>query len=168
MSSKRLFTPLARNIHRRCISTNTPNSLFDFDAPPRPLHHRVVVTGLGLVTPFGVGVAETWDNILAGKSSIRALEPSHLPSVRTEIYVHMNCGVWLSLGTIVVQEHAELFDSLPSKVVGKVDHRHIGDILDENKLRGVDSKSPAFIQFACLAASEVWCVVDCTCNQSFR
>jgi len=29
---------------------------------------RVVVTGLGLVTPLGCGVEETWSNILAGKS----------------------------------------------------------------------------------------------------
>ncbi|GAB1232755.1 beta-ketoacyl-ACP synthase II [Ferrigenium sp. UT4] len=31
---------------------------------------RVVVTGLGAVTPVGVGVAETWKNIVAGKSGI--------------------------------------------------------------------------------------------------
>jgi 3-oxoacyl-[acyl-carrier-protein] synthase II len=29
---------------------------------------RVVVTGLGMVTPLGCGVEETWSNILAGKS----------------------------------------------------------------------------------------------------
>ena len=85
MSSKRLFTPLARHIHRRSVSTIQLNNIFDFDAPTRPLHHRVVVTGLGLVTPFGVGVAQTWENLLAGASSIRALEPSHLPSVRIGI-----------------------------------------------------------------------------------
>jgi len=31
---------------------------------------RVVVTGLGAITPVGVGVAETWQNIVAGKSGI--------------------------------------------------------------------------------------------------
>ena len=31
---------------------------------------RVVVTGLGAVTPVGIGVAETWQNIVAGKSGI--------------------------------------------------------------------------------------------------
>lgn len=59
-----------------------------------------------------------------------------------------------------MQEHADAFDSLPSKVVGKVDHRHIGDILDAKQLPGVDSKSPSFVQFACLAASEVRCFVS--------
>jgi len=31
---------------------------------------RVVVTGLGAITPVGIGVAETWKNIVAGKSGI--------------------------------------------------------------------------------------------------
>jgi 3-oxoacyl-[acyl-carrier-protein] synthase II len=31
---------------------------------------RVVVTGLGVISPVGIGVAETWQNILAGKSGI--------------------------------------------------------------------------------------------------
>ena len=35
---------------------------------------RVVVTGLGMVTPVGNTVSETWDNILRGKSGISLLE----------------------------------------------------------------------------------------------
>ena len=34
---------------------------------------RVVVTGLGLVTPLGCGVQTTWDNILAGKSGLKQI-----------------------------------------------------------------------------------------------
>lgn len=34
---------------------------------------RVVVTGLGLVTPLGCGVKTTWDNITAGKSGIKPI-----------------------------------------------------------------------------------------------
>ncbi len=34
---------------------------------------RVVVTGLGIVSPVGHSVKEAWDNILAGKSGIRAI-----------------------------------------------------------------------------------------------
>ncbi|MDP1704376.1 MAG: beta-ketoacyl synthase N-terminal-like domain-containing protein, partial [Sulfurimicrobium sp.] len=31
---------------------------------------RVVITGLGAVSPVGIGVGETWTNIVAGKSGI--------------------------------------------------------------------------------------------------
>ncbi|MDE3037794.1 MAG: beta-ketoacyl-ACP synthase II [Pseudomonadota bacterium] len=34
---------------------------------------RVVVTGLGLVTPLGCGVKATWDNIVAGRSGLSAI-----------------------------------------------------------------------------------------------
>lgn len=34
------------------------------------MKRRVVVTGLGLITPVGIGVKETWENLLAGKSGI--------------------------------------------------------------------------------------------------
>ena len=42
---------------------------------------RVVITGLGMVTPLGSGVEETWKNALAGKSGARTIQKfdaSHL------------------------------------------------------------------------------------------
>lgn len=44
---------------------------------------RVVVTGLGIVAPVGIGVPQAWSNILAGKSGIGRItrfEPSAYPS----------------------------------------------------------------------------------------
>ena len=35
---------------------------------------RVVVTGLGLVTPLGGNTQTTWDNLIAGKSGVRKIE----------------------------------------------------------------------------------------------
>ncbi len=37
---------------------------------PRSSTRRVVVTGLGIVSPVGIGIAEAWGNITAGKSGI--------------------------------------------------------------------------------------------------
>ncbi|MGA0115052.1 MAG: beta-ketoacyl-ACP synthase II [Burkholderiales bacterium] len=37
---------------------------------PRPTSRRVVVTGLGIVSPVGIGIDESWSNITAGKSGI--------------------------------------------------------------------------------------------------
>ena len=34
---------------------------------------RVVVTGMGVVTPLGIGVDETWQALCAGKSGIRRI-----------------------------------------------------------------------------------------------
>ncbi len=35
---------------------------------------RVVITGMGMVTPVGLNVSESWENILAGKSGIKPIE----------------------------------------------------------------------------------------------
>lgn len=39
---------------------------------------RVVVTGLGMVTPLGLDVVSTWDNVLKGVSGVRAITPDDL------------------------------------------------------------------------------------------
>ena len=44
---------------------------------------RVVITGVGAVSPCGLSTKETWDNIVAGKSGIRTIEgfdPTEYPS----------------------------------------------------------------------------------------
>ena len=36
----------------------------------KPINKRVVITGLGLVTPLGVGVKPTWESLCTGKSGV--------------------------------------------------------------------------------------------------
>lgn len=40
----------------------------------RPDHQRVVVTGLGAVTPLGLDVATSWQGVINGKSGIKPIE----------------------------------------------------------------------------------------------
>ena len=46
---------------------------------------RVVVTGLGIVSPFGRGVEYNWENILAGKSAIKTIEGVDLKDIPVTI-----------------------------------------------------------------------------------
>ena len=46
---------------------------------------RIVVTGLGLVTPIGIGVKETWENLCQGKSGIGPITHFDASKFRTRI-----------------------------------------------------------------------------------
>ena len=46
---------------------------------------RVVVTGLGLVTPLGVGVETTWAKLLRGESGVRAIQSFDVSDLQAKI-----------------------------------------------------------------------------------
>jgi 3-oxoacyl-[acyl-carrier-protein] synthase II len=49
------------------------------------LKKRVVVTGLGLVTPVGIGVQESWENVLKGRSGVGPITHFDASGFRTRI-----------------------------------------------------------------------------------
>ena len=60
---------------------------------------RVVVTGLGIVSPVGIGVAAAWESILAGRSGIARItrfDPSAFPSQIAGEVKDFDVSKWLS------------------------------------------------------------------------
>jgi 3-oxoacyl-[acyl-carrier-protein] synthase II len=60
---------------------------------------RVVVTGIGLVSPVGNTVAETWQNIVAGKSGIGRITRFDASSFKSQVAGEVKCfdvGAYLS------------------------------------------------------------------------
>ncbi|KAI7836640.1 hypothetical protein COHA_009525 [Chlorella ohadii] len=62
------------------------------DLPPL-LARRVVVTGLGLVTPLGIGVPTVWERLLAGTTGVRRLEAEDLPEAHRAVLPQLPCRV---------------------------------------------------------------------------
>jgi 3-oxoacyl-[acyl-carrier-protein] synthase II len=52
--------------------------------------HRVVVTGVGLVTPLGVGTDETWQALIAGRSAVGPIESFDASSLRTQLAAELD------------------------------------------------------------------------------
>lgn len=44
---------------------------------------RVVVTGIGMLSPLGIDVAQSWSGILAGKSGISTIEHMNVEAFST-------------------------------------------------------------------------------------
>ena len=49
------------------------------------MNRRVVITGVGLVTPVGIGVEETWESVCGGKSGVAGITRFDVSDFQTQI-----------------------------------------------------------------------------------
>lgn len=61
---------------------------------------RVVVTGMGMITPVGLNVEQTWQNILAGKSGVGMVEDFDTADYSTKI--------WAKVKSFNIENHVPL------------------------------------------------------------
>ncbi|MBA2651431.1 MAG: beta-ketoacyl-ACP synthase II [Tatlockia sp.] len=64
---------------------------------------RVVITGMGMVTPVGLNVEQTWQNILAGKSGVTRVEEFDTADYPTKI--------WAKVKNFNIENHVSLKDA---------------------------------------------------------
>ncbi|MQL84259.1 hypothetical protein Taro_016754 [Colocasia esculenta] len=124
---------------RACAPAACGFSSQPFGPPPVPCHRRVVVTGLGLVTPLGCGVETAWSRLVEGRCGVRALAPADLKMSGADERTVMHT-----------------YDQLASKVAAVVPcGEEEGEFDEELWIRSQDNRSIArFIAYALCATDE--------------
>ncbi|KAL6143970.1 hypothetical protein ACLB2K_054665 [Fragaria x ananassa] len=122
-----------RKLFTRRISSSS------FDPPPLVHSRRVVVTGMGLVTPLGCGVETTWKRLVDGACGIRGLTLEDL-----------------KMNGFDAETQAHSFDQLTSKVAAIVPTgTNLGEFNEDLWLNSKEHRSIArFIGYALCAADE--------------
>lgn len=110
-----------------------------FDPPPLSPLRRVVVTGIGMVTPLGCGAETTWRRLIAGECGIREITPEDL-----------------KMGNFDRETQLHVFGQLTSKVAAVVPCGiSSGEFNEDSWLNSKDHRSIArFIAYALCAADE--------------
>ncbi|PRQ52630.1 putative beta-ketoacyl-[acyl-carrier-protein] synthase I [Rosa chinensis] len=125
-----------RKLFTRRISSSSSSS---FDPPPLVHSRRVVVTGLGLVTPLGCGVETTWKTLIDGGCGVRGLTLEDL-----------------KMNGFDSETQSHSFDQLTSKVAAIVPTgTNSGEFNQDLWLNSKEHRSIArFIGYALCAADE--------------
>lgn len=131
-----------------------------FQAPPPAPTRRVVVTGLGAVTPYGVGLAHSWDALLSSQSAIKVRRVSAF--IRNATI----CSCTLSLSLL---PHTQTIDALDASgfacsIAGQVprgDGEHAFRAKDWANPKSLRSQDVDFIAFALAAGAS--CACGCLC-----
>ena len=177
---------LFRQLHSflpRCAGSGQQQASFvvtadHFGDPPATEPRRVVVTGLGLVSPLGVGVQRSWEALLAGHVGTQALRPEHLPEVRSAAMCccrgasqgctardptalagpgaqqHEYGSLRLTCPASAVQAHRAAFQDLPSRVVAAVPHEQLLEVPWAAGTNTDPRRHAQFVSYALLAAAE--------------
>ncbi|XP_023874242.1 3-oxoacyl-[acyl-carrier-protein] synthase, mitochondrial isoform X2 [Quercus suber] len=134
---RKLVVPSRFHFSRR-ISSSSPG-FGAFDPPPVVHSRRVVVTGLGMVTPLGCGVETTWKSLIDGGCGIRAITPEDI-----------------KMNSFDRETQLHTFDQLTSKVAAIVPcGTNPGEFNQDLWLNSKEHRSIArFIGYALCAADE--------------
>ncbi|XP_075669469.1 3-oxoacyl-[acyl-carrier-protein] synthase, mitochondrial [Castanea sativa] len=135
---RKLVVPSRFHFSRRISSSSSPG-FGAFDSPPVVHSRRVVVTGLGMVTPLGCGVETTWKSLIEGGCGIRAITPEDI-----------------KMNSFDRETQLHTFDQLTSKVAAIVPcGTNPGEFNQDLWLNSKEHRSIArFIGYALCAADE--------------
>ena len=53
---------------------------------------RVVITGIGAITPIGTGAEDLWRGVTANRSAVRAIDRAASQAVLGDLYLHRHDG----------------------------------------------------------------------------
>jgi 3-oxoacyl-[acyl-carrier-protein] synthase II len=73
-------------------ATAAPTTFKDFGDVPAAPTRRVVITGLGTVTPLGYDTASTWEAVVAGKTGIKKITDPKFEGIQTQIAAYIDRG----------------------------------------------------------------------------
>ncbi|XP_022970764.1 3-oxoacyl-[acyl-carrier-protein] synthase, mitochondrial isoform X2 [Cucurbita maxima] len=123
----------------RHVSSSPFSAIEAFDPPPVVHTRRVVVTGLGMVTPLGCGVKSTWTRLIEGGCGIIKLTPEDL-----------------QINAFDPETQLHIYDQLTSKVAAVVPRgTKPGEFNEELWLNSKEHRSISrFIGYALCAADE--------------